>query len=55
MYGVVPPTTVASTLPLLPPLQLTGLVVAVATSNVGWVSVIEVTFVQPFVSVVDTV
>ena len=50
-YGVVPPVTVASIEPFVPPLQLTFTFVDVAVNAAGEVTFAVKTSVQPFASV----
>ena len=54
MYGAVPPVTVKSTVPLLPPLQLTFPATALADSTANSVTSTEVVAVHPLVSVTVT-
>src|SRR5262249_59409343 len=55
MYGAVPPPKVAVTLPSLPPLQLTSVLVRLSVTAAGWLIVIESDFVQPLASFTVTV
>jgi len=54
VYGPVPPPKVAVTLPSLPPLQLMSVLVRLSVTAVGSLTVIEVVFEQPPVSVTVT-
>lgn len=49
--GEVPPEVVTDTLPLLPPLQLTGFELAELISGVGSVMIVVLVLMQPFASV----
>src|SRR5262249_58878807 len=55
IYGAVPPPKVAVTLPSLPPLQLTSVLVRLSVTAVGWLTVIEADCGQPFASFTVTV
>src|SRR5262249_58942709 len=50
IYGAAPPPKVAVTLPSLPPLQLTSVLVRLSVTAVGWLTVIEADCGQPFAS-----
>src|SRR5262249_23725353 len=54
-YGLVPPLTVAVTLPSAPPLQLTSVLVRLSVTAAGWLTVIEADCGQPLASFTVTV
>src|SRR5215813_7191555 len=55
VYGPVPPLKVAVTLPSLPPLQLTSVLVRLSVTAAGWLTVIEADCGQPLASFTVTV